>query len=318
MAKLFFSKANINEKIYEVYRDTKKINYYKNNMFNLVKDDTIVEIEEPFYYENVEGEKNKETRLIPYGFLNIIKDDINKTIVGSVIKYSKRSRTEVREKQVVNISDKYDIPISFYFDINREIVMYSTKINFGHIDFTKAFEELINKSIDEEEVNFKFEVIKNSSSVIERISRFKKVLEIKSEFIPPNPNEEEFEELFGRESDSFKEANIKKVTTIIEGGKDGINTDTLEVKRAIYASALGYGNVEVKGLDDNDVYDNFSDKQGMPITIDYPSSKARSPIDLKEDGESFVMKIANIRKVAKEEIKAFINSYYEGKKKNEK
>lgn len=313
MAKLYFAKANLNEHIYEAYQDVSILETYKQKMYSNIKDDLTVELEEEFYHENSLGETVQEIRKVSYGFLNIKKDDISRTLVGTVIKYSKRNRTEVIDKTVVNIRDKNDIPISFYFDVNKEIVLYSTKTNFGHVDFLKAFESIINEAINESEFTFRFELIKNTNSVIERISKFKKVLEIKTEFIPPNPNEEEFTDLFGRQSNDFKEANIKKVTTIVEGGKDGIETNALEVKKAIYTSALGYGNVEVKGIDNDDVLDNFSDKVGMPLTIDYPSVKAKSLIDLQEDGDTFVRKITNIRNVAKEDIKAFINLFYSNK-----
>lgn len=270
MAYLYFSKVNLNEGIYEAYQNEKilinKLNYLYHNLSSLKE----IFLDEEVYITNDLGKKEKKEIKRKYSFGTIYLKE-NKKILGTVIKHSKIIQNEKqKDGQVKEHVLNNDIPVTFIFDIDLEIITFIRRKGFGYAQFNEAFEKIINTTLDQD--NFKIILLKNKSLAKEKIKTFIKINEIKSTFIPHNRNRDSFKALYGRKSDKLQSANAIKIIEIIEGGENGLNPESELIDDAITISAIGYGNVEVTGEDENGNKKVFSDNEKTPYIQFIPES----------------------------------------------
>lgn len=231
MSVLYFAKVNYNSGIYEVYDEKKVIQEVNNKIFSFLTDKARA--------EKTELKKDDEGKVLPktiiYEFLNLEKN--NNIIIGNIIKndhvYLKKIDRETAEP--IKRKEENEESILFYYDVNKEIIVFYTTQKFGYLEFIEAFEELLNESFElngAEEI-FSIGLIKNLSSIntlIEDIKKLGKIKELKIEVIPPNPNEKLLNDMMARSErtlENMKNSNITKRSILFTSDtKDGINMNS--------------------------------------------------------------------------------------------
>ena len=255
MSVIFFAKVNY-DNIYEVYNKKRELREINNKGFSFLT--------EKIFYEKIESKKDEEGNIlnkeIKYEFLSLEKED--NIIIGNIIKndYVYLKKIDRKTTQETRRKEETDESILFYYDVNREIIAFHTTRKFGHIEFSEAFENLLNNTFKKEKQTERFSVgIKNNisslSKIIKDIKELGVVKELKIDIIPPNWQSTALENM---ERDSkeglrkMQEANVTRKSTIFtSNSKEGINIDA-----SIISSNIGEFKLLHKDLDEKDVINN--------------------------------------------------------------
>lgn len=259
MPLLYYSKVNINSNIFEVYEGNITIEEILRELF--LKMDDLKEYEK-IDIKTINGDDG-EPRIIEkreiYNFSELDKhEDVHERyIVGKLVRrvpiFSENFDEETRKSEKV-VYENNSVSILFYFDMIREIIVFSSRQKFGYNQFNEGFQNLISQYL--EDVGFEIFLIKNPFSIKERMERAHKITKIKATSIPPNVNEEELKKMYSDEVIAMKTANVTKKTSIFEiheKSKEGINIKADIIKNALDSNeayriyAKGYGKLEVEG-----------------------------------------------------------------------
>ncbi|QJA09090.1 hypothetical protein HF520_09070 [Romboutsia sp. CE17] len=191
---LYYGKINLNsDHIFKVYEKPELLKETLLKLKNSIKNGVV--------YKYTQIYKGEEVKINHYVFSDV--DKLDDGIYGKVVKKAPifANQTDENGKLKKIAVDNEEI-ISFYFDVEREIVAFYTTNRFGYSEFCKAFASLITKSINEEYTQevFGFEVslINNNLNMKEIESSLKELgalEEITIDIIPPNPDEELLNEL---------------------------------------------------------------------------------------------------------------------------
>lgn len=191
---LYYGKINLNsDHIFKVYEKPDLLKETLLKLKNSIKDGVV--------YKYTQIYKGEEVKINHYVFSDV--DKLDDGIYGKVVKKAPIFANQTDEKgKLKKIAVDNEEIISFYFDVEREIVAFYTTNRFGYSEFCKAFASLITKSINEEYTQevFGFEVslINNNLNMKEIQSSLKELgalEEITIDIIPPNPDEELLNEL---------------------------------------------------------------------------------------------------------------------------
>ena len=259
MPLLHYAKVNINSNIFDVYDKKTSIQDIMKELFSSINViEEYYKVETRTFRDDEGEERVVESREI-YNFSEIEKDeDVNKLqITGKLIRrypivteeFDETTRTS-RRTVIQNNSSS----IMFYFDLEKEIIVFSERQKFGTKQFLESFKELLN--IFHKDVGFEIFLLQDPFTMKERLESAYKIRKIKSTVIPPNVNEEALRDLYNKEVEEMKDANITKKTNVFEineKSSQGINIkskmveEVLDTNDAYEKFARGYGKLEVEG-----------------------------------------------------------------------
>lgn len=259
MPLLYFSKVNINSNIYEVYEGKTSVDDIMRKLFNAIDDMNEYEKIEIKTFTDQDGEEKIIENREKYNFSELTKhEDVHERyIYGKIIRrvpvFSEFFDENTRISESV-VHENNSVSILFYFDMIREIIVFSSRLKFGYKQFNEGFQNLINQYL--ENVGFEIFLIKNPFSIKERLKGAHKITKIKATSIPPNVNEEELKRMYSDDVKEMRSANVTKKTSIFEiheKSKKGINLDAEVIRRALDSNEAyrtysdGYGKLEVEG-----------------------------------------------------------------------
>lgn len=277
MSVLYFAKLNFNSNIYDLYKDKEK--YYK--LLNEVYCKLDVN-------RSIIDDKGDE-----YKFNSLIRNNNNMTIVGRLSKiFHGNVEKYDREKDQPASQPESDLSssISFYFDVNKEIIAYTISAYFKYRMFLAKFKELLELYIPE--VEFEIILLNNIGDLKRKIESLKVINEVTITLLPPNPpNIEEFKDIFGEDrADEILEAGGTKYTEKIEiqrkKGKSIILGKLFE--KAYKAINKGYGSIVTKGLTQSDQKTTVSSVATAPLVRPIDDEQKNNLIYIEERGRHYI------------------------------
>lgn len=253
MSVMYLAKVNLNSKIFDIYENKLDLDTVLGEIYTNLNEGMIYEEESREEYIDKLGNIKKYTRKSKYQFAELQKEpESNEVITGKVVRTYNRPSENLNE-ETKEVSDTYkseNISIYFYFDVKNELITFCIRQAFGYIQFTNAFNHLLNLTIDK----YGFEVFlqKDKDLLAEKLKELKKVNKIKATLIPPNANEDdlqEFRQSLGYINDC-KESNATKYKLELLGSEkdDGLNIESKVIQDTVKAITKGYGDMNAYGV----------------------------------------------------------------------
>jgi len=256
MPLLYYAKVNVSSKIFEVYEGKVTIQEIMNTIFGKLDDNTeYTKIERRTILED--GEPIEIELHETYNFSGVEKfsDEPNKYVIGTLVRryplHGERFDEETRKSKRVVYEDN-SMSITFYFDVQSEIIAFSVRQKFGYRQFMEGFRGLLDGMIGD--IGFEIFLITDPFTIKERLERAHKINRIVSVIVPPNANEEAIDDLYDTNVDKMQTGRITKMTNIFEAHskmKYGMKLDSDIVRQALETNEVfyerGYGRLEVEG-----------------------------------------------------------------------
>lgn len=268
MPTIYFAKVNlISEHIYSVYNDKGLLRKIMLDVLTNFKDGVSYTEE----YSFIDESGKQYTNEIEYSIY--VREKTDTYIRGRVDKTSKlfyKDRNpltnELESKAIPNVDAN-----EFYFDVFSEIIGYNTSNRFGHKKFLKVFGELINKSMECAEKEYRFVVDRYTNGIDieylhQELKRVEGIQRLSILLKPVNPDSEILKSIFDNGKDrleEFEEANITTKSILLTStSRVGLNIDSKLVQESLNevdnlqrnvsakeATKNGYAKVEVTGRD---------------------------------------------------------------------
>lgn len=255
MPRVYFAKFNFNEEIYEIYSDE---NRRQQLLFKL--------------YDGINNDVELRDSDGTFKFISLDKNPDNYVVNGRIVLYAPGVHTSYDDKDddvIERIDDKMAQYVTFSFDVEREIIGFVPKRDFGRKQFIDKLTQLIEKCCDVGEVKIFLET--DLKQLQERLKVFSFVKEVNLKVIPPNGDRDDFAALMGSNAEQIKNTNATKFQMNFMGtAKKGINIGAAYIQKWIGAITRGYGEMVVTGKNQSkeDVTINSNDDAPFvrPIT----------------------------------------------------
>ena len=251
MSVMYLAKVNFNSKIFDVYEKKLDLSIVLEEIYSQLNDSEVYEEYKTEPYDDKLGNSKKYVKKSKYQFAELKKESEKRIVTGKMVRtYNKP--TEDLDEKTNKVNDTYKeecVSIYFYFDINNELITFCVRQAFGYMQFTNAFNHLLNKTLNQ----YGFEVFlqKDKSVLSQKLKNLNKVNKVKATLIPPNANEEDLKEL--RDSLGYigdcKESNATKYKVELIGSEkdSGLNIESKVIQDTIKAISRGYGDMTVYG-----------------------------------------------------------------------
>jgi hypothetical protein len=290
LANLYFAKLNINSNINEINSD--EIQEILQELFNAVNDEVDYVKEIPVKFTDENGEEQLTFREERYNFSQIEKNEETKEITGWLVRRMPTHIEEFNNEERVSIPTVFDntsASTMFYFNVETEIITFTTKGRLGYLQIIGAFENLFGIYL--KDIGFKIYLLKNPFDIDETIDTMKKVHKITTTLIPPNAaNRSALEALFEEKTEELKAANVTTEKTIWETDKKNTNGINKKSKRFSDLISLikafaekGYGKTEIEGENSSGDLIEFDSDVDAPYIENIPDVN-------KEDRQTVIKK----------------------------
>lgn len=277
MAKLYFVKMNINNKIYEVYNNKHLLPKLLQSIFLGISTE-----------EEINDEKGGR-----YKFFDIDKrDDMTLTGYLGYIKSGVHSSYDPDTDDAIDITDKNKLEyITFYFDVQHEILAYMTVPVLGKKRVPLVFSKLIlegTKKYEERGIFVEFMPISNSESLDKAFKQFKQLSKIEVNLVLPNGDKKDWEGL----TSIFEDANVTKSQNILSSSrKEGIDLKSKMIDKVKNGSILGFLVAKLTGKNSNNEKIETNTAEDSPYTKNIPAESTKSQSVIREKGSTGVNSI---------------------------
>lgn len=269
MAMMYFAKVNINSDIYDIYEKQSSVDKILKTLFtNIDPENPPIQISESEYVNFMDVKKGANEKYVAGVLAKIFKDDIE------IYNFSKNERQPFATKNVVKCAP-------FFFDFKNEVIAFTTAQSISRKNFIRYFKILLDSYA--EGVKFEIFLKTNSYELTQQIKKLDRVFKVDFTIIPPNSNEDEFNDLFPKNGDEIRETAATKIEqTLSTTKKDGgINMEASFLTRIIDAVSKGFGSIKITG--------ETNDQHKSHITNSYETArKSFMPDKLKDDITKFI------------------------------
>lgn len=237
---LYFSKVNLSSvQLLDMYQEEKMFNEMRKNILSFLKSGTVYKVEK--FCKDEQGEVHPV--ITNYRLVTGMKTDdyISGVIYKTTTLYYKKINdltSEVESHSIPTIED-----VSFYFDVNKEIVGFHTRNRFGYQEFNNAFAGIINMCMAQNLSPLTFSVeLYNEGLEISEIDKelrdIKNIKKLEFKFKLPNPADDKMiQDLQNGLTDTaeqLEEANANSMSVIFDSdGGVGLNLDSFEIQKNI-------------------------------------------------------------------------------------
>lgn len=292
---LYLAKINVNSIIHDVYNDKVSLEQIKDELFAGLQNGGLV----TGICEDVTNDGNEiidnstngvEYQNSTYTFQEIKKSDSlslplrtedfmpdgdggiwkGRTVRGKVVrsfnKKTEKQDPDSQKMQVAMVLENYSI--RFFFDVEHEMVTFTTRSNFGYRQFMSAFAGLLSQTMSRTEFPTEFEMFlrRDEEALQKKIDEFDVVTRVKANLIPANSNKEDIEELAKEADYQLDMENVGATSLEIEYSGLKINTEADPIKKMITMVARGFGKMTISGSDRNGKRKNFNSNQAGIFT----------------------------------------------------
>lgn len=292
---LYLAKVNVNSIIYDVYNNKVSLEQIKDELFAGLQNGGLV----TGICEDVNNGGNKsadnstngiEYQNSTYTFQEIEKSDSlalslrtedfmsegdggiweGRTVRGKVVrsfnKKTEKQDPDSKKMRVAMVPENYSI--RFFFDVEHEMVTFTTRSNFGYRQFMSAFARLLSQTMSRTEFPTEFEMFlrRDEEALQKKIDEFDVVTRVKANLVPANSNKEDIEEL-AREADYQLDMKDVGATSLgIEYSGSKMNVKSGPIRKMITMVGRGFGYMTISGYDKNGKHKNFNSNQAGIFT----------------------------------------------------
>lgn len=287
MSKLFFSKMNINDEIYQVYEGEVQLN------------DLLNEI-----YEKLTNKASlPEDRGGRYKLFDIDKFE-NNIIQGRLgyIKAGVHSSYDPDNDTAIDIEDKNKMEyITFYFDVQNEMFVYTTTPVLTSKTVRLMLENLIKVSTN---IGVKFIMESNISALEQELRKFDVLKKVILDVVPPNGDKNEFASLFSLNADTVAESGATSIKQQYSTrSKEGLNKESTLIKNAKDGISLGYAEGEFQGVDIHGEKLDFKTTTSAPYTKNIRNNENKSKSIIAEKARAGISNILSFKASIRERSK---------------
>ncbi len=280
MAYMYFAKVNVNsEEIYDVYK--KKV------LLDDILRDIILRVDSKV---SIDLPKNKGC----IKFITINKDERMGYITGRVVKIFS-DEIKIYDKEADDLidlpNDKLARTATFYFDVNKEIIAFTTGQYLGTNQFCNFFELLLNEHIGRN--LFKVVLLKNEDGFRERLKLFRKILKVDLTLVPKNPGAYEFKKMYANPESIVQvgATQYRQEFSIDKKSSNGLNMDNEFMNNAILGVSSGYGDMKVEGIGDDGEKMTVNSCKDVVEKKSIPDNSKHSITYIHEQGKSAIVGI---------------------------
>ncbi|WP_417151396.1 hypothetical protein [Phascolarctobacterium faecium] len=236
MAYMYFAKVNVNEEIFEVYEGRNSLKKILDKLiYNLSSKKIIVLPQNKGRIKFITLTKNIEKQYVTGRIVKIFKDDI-KTY-------------DPEEDDVKDLpTDKLARSATFYFDVQHEMVAFTTGQYFGKNQFCEFFEMLLNEYMGKN--TFKVFLLKDEDTLREKLQHFSKISKIWISIVPKNPGCSDIQNMYANPQ-AIEDINARIYTQEFKAdkkSKDGLNINNKYMSNAINGVSQRYGDMGAEGI----------------------------------------------------------------------
>ena len=287
MAKLYFAKMNVNDKIYEVYANEGLLSKLKQDIFLGISAKEQVYDDEGGRYKFFDLDKPNDTSLTITGNLGYIKEGVH-------------SSYDQDSDDAINITDKNKLVyITFYFDVEHEILAYMTVPVLSRKKVLSVFTKLISegtKRYEENGIGVEFMPESNLTNLDVELRKFQHLSKVEIKLVPPNGDAKDFKNLFGIDVTEAQEANATNIEQAFGNrSKKGLNKRSTLIKKIIKSVGLGFASAHFYGKNlNNEKIDTNTAKDSL-FTKNVPSNSTKIQSVIKEKGKAGISQILQIK-----------------------
>lgn len=316
MSKLYFAKMNVSDKIFDVYEGTIKLDDLLDKIFDEISTKKYIRVKNGQVItdtgEKVEIDKDdlskkndepeEEKRKGRIKFLTIDKINSDRCISGFLGEIGAEERsTYDAEKDGISselVPNALDF-VTFYFDVSKEILAFTTTLKLSRKKVLEYFECLIYEL---SAVSVKFVLETDSEAFTRKIQSFDLVSKMEIKLFPPNGQQEDFDKLLGGiKAKDMKETGasyfIQKYSSL---KKDGLKMASKLLNSFVMAVKLGYANAKITGKLSNGSRLIITSVDDAPFIKEISSLENKSQAIVSETAKAGIKEIltnkANVRK----------------------
>ncbi|MBD9787327.1 hypothetical protein [Enterococcus faecalis] len=288
MAKVFFSKMNINDDIFEVYNGKKEIDSLLTKIYNGITNKSEV-------YDEFGGR---------YKFFDIDKFEDNSIIHGRLgyIKKGVHSTYDPEKDTAIDVEDKNKIEyITFYFDVHKEMVSYTVTPSLTRKKVLEMFANLIRKSTN---IGVVFVLETDIKSLETKLAKMEILRRINLTIVSPNGDKDAFAKLFSLNADKIAKSDATKIKQEYSNQKDkGLNKDSELVKDAIDGIGLGYAEGVFVGKDSHNEPIEINTVETTPYTKILRADQSKNKQAIAEKGRAGIIELSAYKAQIREKNK---------------
>lgn len=277
---MYFAKMNINEDIFEVYEGKKKLNDLQRKIFAGLNVKSVI-------YDEKGGR-------IKFFDLDIAPEGLKITGNLGYIKQGIHSTYDPEKDTAIDTTDKNKLDyISFYLDVDNELLAYMTLPTLGRTKVLEYFSRLIKQGSD---VGVEFIQESNVSDIKREIQRYQKLSKLVVKLVPPNGDKDDFAQLASLTTDRIEGSNATKIQqTFQTQRKEGLNKDSDLVQNYITGAGLGYAELKFSGKDQNGDPLELDTNRHTPYTKDVPRDQTKNHQKISDSGRAGIVSIMEYR-----------------------
>ena len=279
MAYMYFAKVNVNNDIFKVYKGEEDIDKVLNKLIlNIDNKEKIMLSKNKGHIKFISLTTDIEKRFISGRLIRIFEDDIQ------MYNLDKDDVEELPQDKLARTS-------TFFFDVQHELIGFTTGKYFGPKQFCDYFEQLINKYTGEGTFNVTLQ--KDEESFDERVKRFSKISVIRFKIVPKNPCKDEFNNWYANpESIESVEANQVDITYSANNkNEQGLNFNNNYIKNILKGLGIGYISAFVSGLMPGGIKATVVSDKDAPRRFSIPDKDKTSIPSVHEHAQAFIPQI---------------------------
>lgn len=311
MSKIYFAKVNINEQIYKVYNDEISLDSLLSDVYRNIENQTILSDKEfDSYIKAIEEKEIKDVDFDQqelsnpelsntgrYKFFDISKSNTAEKIISGRLGYIKpgtHSSYDPEEDTVIEEFDENKIDyITFYFDVDNEIIAFTNSRGLRNNRILRVISALIRKATG---IGLELYLEKNVIDFKKGVGEVDTLKKIEVDLIPPNNNDEEFEDLFNVTGERVKESEAEEIKQQYSTKKKkGLNKRSKLVQKIIIGVGLSYANAKFSGFDKQDEIISVDSRKKFPYTKEVRSKDSKDKIIISRKAEQGITDILRKR-----------------------
>ncbi|MBH9582054.1 hypothetical protein WER97_07765 [Staphylococcus felis] len=275
MSNIYYAKFNVNEDIFNIYKNYKKLSD--------ILEYVLLNMDSKNSYRD-EKEKTK------YKFYRLNKDFEKNIIFGWLLKIYDEENFNIFDESYEKLDDvtlkKVSYAIPFSFNLNTEIIAFVPKQKFGYKNFIDKFKLLFENNLPE--VGYvNITMLVDKKSVEQKFIDIDKMNLFTAVIVPPNGSEDILDEM-DEIIDELQEANVKEYRHELKSDvRDPINKNSKIVRVLREVSEYGAGYFYAKGKNklNNWVEINTKKDKKLFLKDSIDIQKRDSPIEVMYQSE---------------------------------
>lgn len=265
MPLLYLAKVNLNSNIFDVYDKKLSLKEVLNLIYEKIIDGTDYSTQNKERYIDSYGNQEVYIKESRYSFQEISKKEMG-IITGKLVRTFNKPSEKLDEysNRMLTTYVEESVSIYFYYDVYKEMLTFCERQSFGYNQFMNAFSSMLNRSVG----IYEFEIFlqKDRDVLEEKIKNLKIVQKVRATLIPPNPNEEDLQELRDEllYMQQCQDANATKIS--LEYASENMKMESRVMKDIMKAVSRGYGDVTATGINESGKFRTISSSQDAAYT----------------------------------------------------